>query len=53
MLPADFGFYMYGGYNYEYYKWGKWYPGDVINDAYYYSKHQKHIFNFNKLRKEH
>lgn len=42
----------YGGYSISYRKWGKWMPGDIINDCYNWRRTGEHIFDFNKERKE-
>lgn len=42
---------VYGGYSLEYRNmFGKWMPGDVINDCYHWRRTGRHIFNFNNLR---
>jgi hypothetical protein len=42
----------YGGYSVSYRKWGRWQPGDIINDCYNWRRTGEHIFDFNKLRSE-
>lgn len=42
----------YGGYNFEYTKWGRWYAGDVINSVYNWRRTGQHIFDFNKKHGE-
>lgn len=41
---------VYGSYNLSYYKWGMWYPGDIVNDIFHWTRTGKHIFNFDKPR---
>jgi len=43
---------VYGGYSISYTKWGRWYPGDIINFIYAYRRTGKLIFDPNKLRSE-
>ena len=43
----------YGGYSISYKKFGRWQPGDVINDCYHWRRTGEHIFDFNQLRNEH
>ena len=43
----------YGGYSISYKKFGRWQPGDIINDCYHWRRTGQHIFDFNKLRSEH
>ena len=44
---------VYGGYSVSYRKWGRWQPGDIINDCYNWRRTGEHIFDFNKLRHKH
>lgn len=43
----------YGGYSISYRKFGRWQPGDVINDIYHWRRTGEHIFDFNQLRNNH
>lgn len=40
----------YGGYSLSYTKWGKWMPGDIINDCYHWRRTGQHIWDLNKPR---
>lgn len=40
----------YGGYNTNYFKWGRYYAGDIINQMYAEATGQKLPFDLNKLR---
>ena len=44
---------VYGGYNLSYTKWGRWMPGDILNDCYNWRRTGYHLFDFDKLRSEH
>lgn len=42
----------YGGYNVSYTKWGRWMPGDIINQIFQWRRTGQLIFDPNKLRSE-
>lgn len=41
---------VYGGYSLTYYKWGRWYPGDLINFVYHWRRTGEYIFDLNKTK---
>lgn len=41
---------VYGGYSLDYYKWGRWQPGDLINFVYHWRRTGEYLFDLNKPR---